>query len=259
LSEQAGTDEFTRKKNFCSRENIMGGINMGRKRWLAIAAVLVLLSLLISGCGKKSELEGKVVDGKMQPLANVRVVAKMSQPIKGYEQFETTTGADGSFKFGKLFPASEYQLILSSERWTKEEKIKTDSGPEGQTKILPEPVLIRFMDSKEGVVLDTKTNLMWAAQDNGGITNWANAKSYCENYRGGGYTDWRMPTQDELAELYASGDHNKDKIKLSGEGVWASETRGSDAAIFNLVSGVRLWFGLSVSVDARALPVRSGK
>jgi hypothetical protein len=46
---------------------------------------------------------------------------------------------------------------------------------------------------------------MWAAKDNGSYINWANAKSYCENYRGGGYADWRMPTQDELAGLYDAG------------------------------------------------------
>lgn len=64
----------------------------------------------------------------------------------------------------------------------------------------------RFIAYDDGTVLDTKTNLMWAAKDNGSNINWTNAKSYCENYRGGGYTDWRMPTQDELAVLY---DYNK--------------------------------------------------
>ena len=60
----------------------------------------------------------------------------------------------------------------------------------------------RFIAYDNGTVLDTKTNLMWAAKDNGSDINWADAKSYCENYRGGGYTDWRMPTTDELAGLY---------------------------------------------------------
>ncbi len=62
----------------------------------------------------------------------------------------------------------------------------------------------RFIAYNNGTVLDTRTNLMWAAKDNGSDINWADAKSYCENYRGGGYTDWRMPTQDELAGLYDS-------------------------------------------------------
>lgn len=154
--------------------------------------LLVLLLMFVVGCGKSTSLEGKVVDGQLKPLANVKVKAKMSQPLKGYEQFETTTSADGSFKFGKLFPTSEYQLIFYSESKTKEKEIKTGSGPEGQTKMLPEPVMIRFMDSKEGFVLDTKMNLMWARENNGSDINWANAKTYCESYRGGGYLDWRM-------------------------------------------------------------------
>jgi|SRR3989339_20686 len=100
------------------------------KKFLYGACWLFFLIMFIIGCGGKSSgLEGKVVDGKGQPFANVKVAAKISQPIKGYEQFETTTGADGSFKFGKLFPTSEYQLILYSERWTLEKKIKAESGP----------------------------------------------------------------------------------------------------------------------------------
>jgi hypothetical protein len=60
----------------------------------------------------------------------------------------------------------------------------------------------RFTAYNDGTVIDTRTGLLWAARDNGSNINWASAKSYCENYRGGGYTDWRMPTQDELVRLY---------------------------------------------------------
>src|SRR5664280_2658426 len=60
----------------------------------------------------------------------------------------------------------------------------------------------RFIVKDNETILDTRTNLMWAAKDNGSDINWENAKSHCENYRGGGYKDWRMPTQDELAGLY---------------------------------------------------------
>ncbi len=47
----------------------------------------------------------------------------------------------------------------------------------------------------DGLVIDTRTNLMWAAKDNGENVNWNVARVYCENYRGGGYSDWRMPIQ----------------------------------------------------------------
>ena len=66
---------------------------------------------------------------------------------------------------------------------------------------------IRFI-SANGVVTDTKTGLMWAAHDNGKSIIWLNAKAHCDNYKGGGYTDWRLPTQDEPAELYKTGSHN---------------------------------------------------
>jgi hypothetical protein len=60
----------------------------------------------------------------------------------------------------------------------------------------------RFIAYDNGTVLDTRTNLIWAGKDNGGTINWIDAKNYCENYRGGGFTDWRMPTLDKLEGLY---------------------------------------------------------
>ncbi len=50
--------------------------------------ILVLSScLLLFGCGKKSGLEGKVVDGKGSPMAGLKIIANQVTPIKGYEQF----------------------------------------------------------------------------------------------------------------------------------------------------------------------------
>ena len=134
----------------------------------------------------------------------------------------------------------------------------------------------RFIAYDNGTVLDTKTNLMWAAKDNGSDINWANAKSYSENYRGGGYSDWRMPTQDELAVLYnknkfrpatcAPHDNNYLETKLidiSCFWVWVSEKRSflvwTDAAAFSFFSGLQDWYNPNHIVYYRALPVRSGK
>jgi len=129
----------------------------------------------------------------------------------------------------------------------------------------------RFIAYDNGTVLDTKTNLMWAAKDNGSDINWANAKSYCKNYRGGGYKDWRMPTQDELAGLYdkvkttaymaacGSDVYLTELIRPSCHMAWASETRDSKAACFNLSDGHGPWVSPSGDTRFRALPVRSGK
>lgn len=63
-------------------------------------------------------------------------------------------------------------------------------------------MVIKRLPYDNGTVEDTDTGLMWTAKDNGGPIIWGEAKSYCSNYREGGYTDWRMPTQDELTGLY---------------------------------------------------------
>jgi hypothetical protein len=127
----------------------------------------------------------------------------------------------------------------------------------------------RFIAYDNGTVLDTQTNLMWAAKDNGSNINWADAKSYCENYRGGGYTDWRMPTQDEVAGLYDAAKtyksdcgtnvHLTELIRLTSAWVWTSETRGSDTAAFFFFVPFLGWSSQSKGGSVRALPVRSGK
>ncbi|MCX5832785.1 MAG: DUF1566 domain-containing protein [Deltaproteobacteria bacterium] len=128
----------------------------------------------------------------------------------------------------------------------------------------------RFIAYDDGTVLDRGSGLMWAAKDNGSDINWQGAKSYCENYRGGGYTDWRMPTQDELMGLYdkakgykyACGDdaHLTELIRLTCYWTWASETSDSKAACFRFGGGGYRCSGPpSGSGFSRGLPVRSGK
>ncbi|MCL1912121.1 MAG: DUF1566 domain-containing protein, partial [Leptospirales bacterium] len=37
-----------------------------------------------------------------------------------------------------------------------------------------------------------------------GVYNWNDAKREAANYRGGGFTDWRLPTLDELNNVYVN-------------------------------------------------------
>jgi hypothetical protein len=54
--------------------------------------------------------------------------------MTGYEQFETTTGSDGTFRFNGLFPASEYSIFPVSDKWTTSAKVIAQSGPAGSVK-----------------------------------------------------------------------------------------------------------------------------
>ena len=123
----------------------------------------------------------------------------------------------------------------------------------------------RFVDNGDGTVTDTETGLMWAATDNGSNISWLNARSYCLNYNGGGYTDWRMPTLAELAGLYEPGVKNRRGYHLTklidstAASCWSSDTRGYEAARFNFTYGQVYWLRKSFSGRSRVLPVRSVK
>lgn len=128
----------------------------------------------------------------------------------------------------------------------------------------------RFMAYDDGTILDTATGLMWAAKDNGSAATWQTAKAYCENYEGGGYTDWRMPAVEELASLYdkygpgyrpecAVYDWKvflAGKIHLTGGSAWASKDYGKEAECFMFDYGCRSRMFKSVNFIMRALPVR---
>ena len=118
----------------------------------------------------------------------------------------------------------------------------------------------RFIAYSNGTVQDSKTGLMWAAKNSPKNINWQGAKRYCQNFTGGGYTDWRMPTQDELSALYSAGirevDSKGNHIIDIYLWVWASETRGSKAALVHFLHGLRYWLPQSDSIFLRALPVR---
>ncbi len=131
----------------------------------------------------------------------------------------------------------------------------------------------RFVAYDNGTVEDTDTGLMWAAKDNGGPITWGEAKSYCSNYRGGGYTDWRMPTQDELTGLYApnitnthpptdgckGGCHITNLIHLTCCPVWEWNGISEVASFFHFDLGPKGWKDQSLTYHPRALPVRNTK
>jgi hypothetical protein len=132
----------------------------------------------------------------------------------------------------------------------------------------------RFIAYDNGTVLDSRTKLIWASKDNGADINWANAKSYCTNYRGGGFEDWRMPTIDELDGLYDGAKQRPaackgevihvatELIDITCLGLWSSETASSDIALFirfNGDGGEKRWEHPVQAEYFRALPVRSGK
>ena len=130
----------------------------------------------------------------------------------------------------------------------------------------------RFIDNGDGTVTDTQMNLMWATSDNMGDINWHAAKLYCENppIAGYRYSDWRMPTIEELRTLYDKNVKGYEtdcglrvridpRIRLSCAWVWSSEHKAISAYAFSFRKGYQY---STLKMDAkhfRALPVRNTK
>ncbi len=152
---------------------------------LALVVLVVWVSFMVIGCGDRSSIEGRVVDEKGDPVAGLKLFAKQVQPVKDYEEFTATTRSDGSFRFRKLFPASDYILLpqvedwgkspkwilkydtgniramFNKEGWASEKKMKVRSGPDGQTVMLDSPIVIQpFISRVEGVIVDGKKQPM---------------------------------------------------------------------------------------------------
>ncbi len=115
---------------------------------------------------------------------------------------------------------------------------------------------------EENTVVDSRTGLMWAKEDNDADINLENAKKFCENFSAGGFSDWRLPSQAELATLYDEEQGAKDnysiisQISISGCCLWASDTRDSRVASFDFDYGNPDWGHPNSTIEARVLPVR---
>jgi len=225
--------------------------------------ILLLISMFLFGCGDKTAgIEGKIVDGKGKPLSGVTIIFKQVQPTQGYEQFEAKTGADGRFSLIGAAPSSDYALTLLSDKWRTKvtKKIRTTEG--GQNLVLTEPIKIRFTQMKDGSIIDTKTGLQWFIYPISDVTA-SNVIETAKNVKQGGFTDWRLPSRDELASL------QQDKVASKAPGTepvlvnktccaWVAEPNAKEVDWkFYVEEDNDLWASSKISPDNRVVVVRS--
>ena len=111
------------------------------------------------------------------------------------------------------------------------------------------------------VFLDFKSGLLWAARDNGRDIDWRRARRYCDELELAGYSDWRLPTLDELEALYRPMSTSQFKapgeIRLTSCCPWSSTKKSKDSAWnFNFQYRKPFSGALSYTYDLRALCVR---
>lgn len=93
-----------------------------------------------------------------------------------------------------------------------------------------------------GLVFYIEGTRAWECSVVLGKSNWEGAKSLCSKYRGGGYSDWYLPSKDELNLVYIN---LKSTGKISDDeddDYWSSsELSKSDAWKQSLVSGYQFF------------------
>ena len=91
-----------------------------------------------------------------------------------------------------------------------------------------------YSKNSTNTVKDNYTGLIWQREDDGIKRNWEDAKRYCSNLSLDGYSDWRLPTMEEL---YYLGDMTKVKpaidtnyFSVKNSWYWSSTTYKNDSS-----------------------------
>lgn len=59
----------------------------------------------------------------------------------------------------------------------------------------------RFIDNKDGTIMDNETYLMWEQKTEDMEFTWQTARDRCKNLDLAGHKDWRLPTRIELESI----------------------------------------------------------
>jgi hypothetical protein len=66
----------------------------------------------------------------------------------------------------------------------------------------PEALELARQTQSRGYWVDPSSGLTWAGKDNAKDVGWGKARDYCRDLRLAGYSDWRLPTTEELEGIY---------------------------------------------------------
>jgi protocatechuate 3,4-dioxygenase beta subunit len=235
-----------------------------------------LVADIATGQPARAALEGRLVDWNGRPVAGATVIATQAQPIKGFDHFEVPTGDDGSFRFTDLLASSEYVLSPSSDKWFSNASVEVHTPPHhGDTMSLQGPLVVdkafakggggevidlatgqtHFSVSVDGIITDNTTGLQWvigATRGNG----YDAAEEWVKSLEldGGG---WRMPTVEELRDLYVKGlgERNRDAVfDAAASAVWADSSPEVQAKEGRWVGQSDAW-SFRFSTDGYVQPV----
>jgi Protein of unknown function (DUF1566) len=100
---------------------------------------------------------------------------------------------------GKFFPTLDISTLTPAAKpypQSLSDLTKLLSGASERGLSLP------FIDNNDGTVTDTKTGLMWQKDDDGQSRHPYEARQYPRSLELAGYSDWRLPSEEELLSLW---------------------------------------------------------
>lgn len=128
--------------------------------------------------------------------------------------------------FAIFIVAMFFVSLLSSSSWGDEPFSCSPSSayeapPYIEPLSIPPQSRLHLIDNRDGTISDPDSGLLWAQKDSyadlGKCLTWPEALKYVEGLKTAGYTNWRIPTINELSTIYDSTkennmawDHNPD-------------------------------------------------
>jgi hypothetical protein len=101
--------------------------------------------------------------------------------------------------------AASFHTKLDIEKVEKTVDIQLKSPNKPQAKIQeaePTRTPAQADAARRSTWTDPATGLMWTKEDNGSDVDWEQARVYCSKLGLAGYSDWRLPTTEELKGIY---------------------------------------------------------
>lgn len=120
-----------------------------------------------------------------------------------------------------------------------------------QTKTEPKRYKIGDIGQGGGIVFFVESNKYFEYSENLGKTKWIDAITLAKNYRGGGYSDWYLPTKEELNYIYenlrAEDFESEDDMFWSSSGryyydKWLQNSRNGNQSYCYLPSNLDVCF-----------------
>jgi hypothetical protein len=162
------------------------------------------------------------VEDEIEVKSAVQMIVHLAlQPVRDARFKAEQEARDKADQEAREKAAQEVRDKAAREEHDKEQKQREQAAQERQEREQTERERAAQAEAAGLVWADLATGLMWTRNDNGSAVNWHQATDYCRNLQLGGYSNWRLPTIDELRRIYdanvkVGNFHVKGNLQLSG-------------------------------------------